>query len=117
MAALRFVVSVWLTSTLLISAGIVAWAARQPDVEVTAMALHRDGNLILVDATLKNAGARPLKGLTAILRFYSPRHEVMSTQRIAVDEPVLEPGAESEIHAQLTAPAKAVTAEFSAATS
>lgn len=103
-----------LFSLLLASAAAASFAAKKVEVEVTEMTVRRDAGLILVDTGLKNVSGRPLKGLTAIYKFYSVRHEVMSTQRSTVEEAALEPGAEASIHAQLEAPAKAVTVEVSA---
>lgn len=87
---------------------------KPPEVEVTDMAIHREGGLIAVDTTLKNVGSKPIRGLTAIYHFFAPGHLPITTQRTETDEPVLNPGVESTIHAQLGQPARATEVEFSA---
>ncbi len=96
------------------TSGATPLAPKPAEVEVTEMTLHRKNGLVEVDTTVKNLNLKPLRGLTAVYRFYSISHEPVTTQRTTIDEGDLAAGAETSIHAQLEEPARAVTVEFSA---
>lgn len=99
---------------LLSAAALMLMAAKPDEVKITDASFKRDGDLIVVETTIRNTGAKPIEKLAVVYKFYSLEHEVMSTQRTGLEEVLLQPGAESEVHAQLNAPPRALTVEISA---
>ncbi len=74
---------------------------KTPDVQVLDISVKREEKLLTIDARLKNTGRRPISGLTVVFRFEDGRGNVITTQRLQVDQAVLAPGEESGIEAQL----------------
>jgi hypothetical protein len=83
------------------------------EIELSDVSARREGEHINIDGHLKNTGERPVKKLVIFLEFRSPDDQVITTRRAGIDEEVLEPGAEAEIHARIPDPVRAVNIRFS----
>ena len=110
--------SLWLivltTSLFVLAAPGSSSKPPQPDVEVLEASVVREQGLIQVDARVKNISKKPLKQLKVIFRFEADENTVVTTQRIGVDEAVLPPGDEGEIHGQLRDTPRAVQVRIGA---
>lgn len=74
---------------------------KAPEVQVIEMSARREDDLITIEGRVKNSGAHPLHALIVIFRIEDGHGTTLSTQRLPVDEPILDPGDESELHAQM----------------
>lgn len=102
---------------MLILAGLAA-AQRKPqpkpaEIELSDVSVRREGQHVNIDGRLRNAGERAAKKLIAFIEFRSPDDQVITTRRAEIEEPILEPGAEAELHARVPDPVRAVTIRFS----
>ena len=108
---MRFV----LTVPLLLALPLLARKApKPPDVTIVEFSAKRSGELVEIEASVRNSGVKPIAEGIVIFHFYSPEHEPVTTQRAGLDERTLEPGGSSTIHAQLEDPVRAVTVEVDA---
>jgi hypothetical protein len=83
---------------------------KTPEVSVIQMAAHRTDDLIVVDGKFKNIGEKPIRRLLYILDFLdTDGKQVLTTQKSEIDDEVLDPGAEAEVHGQMNSPAGAVS--------
>jgi hypothetical protein len=76
-------------------------------VEITVRRLAGE-RLIAIEGRVRNAGEKPIKGLTLVFSIVGPNGQEVSRQRGTIDEGALEPGAESEFHWQMNDHARAV---------
>jgi hypothetical protein len=100
-----------LTPLLAPSAGDKKKDKREPEaVEVVEIKAVRpvEERTITIDGRIRNAGQKPIERLTLVFDILGPDGEVVSRQRGAIDEAVLDPGQESEFHWQMRDHAPAV---------
>jgi hypothetical protein len=95
----------------------LAAAQRKPqpkpaEIELADVSARREGEHVNIDGRLKNAGERAAKKLIIFIEFRSPEDQVITTRRAEIDEEVLEPGAETELHARVPDPVRAVSIRF-----
>ncbi len=85
--------------------------------EVVEISVRRpaEEHIISIDGRIRNAGERPIKGLTLVFSIIAPGGEEVSRQRGAIEDDPLEPGEESEFHWQLNDHARAVEVRVAAA--
>jgi hypothetical protein len=83
---------------------------KTPEVGVVQFTARRSVDLILLDGKFKNIGEKPIRRLTYIIDFLaSDNKQVLTTQKAEIEDEVLDPGAEAEVHGQLQSPAGAVS--------
>ena len=87
---------------------------KPPDVEIVEVAGHRGQGVIGIDGTLRNTGEKPIKGLVLLFDFMAPGRQVVTTQKGALDEELLEPGSEAVFRVALNAPPRAVEFQINA---
>lgn len=86
----------------------LAGAQRRPDVQVVeAKARRVEEGKIAVDGKVK-VGEKPVKGLVIVFDFLSTEGENLTSQKIQVDDDVLDRGEESSFHAATMNPPGAV---------
>ena len=86
----------------------LAAAQRRPDVQVLeAKARRVEEGRIAVDGRVK-VGDRPVKGLVIVFDFLSTEGENLTSQKIKVEDDVLDRGEESGFHAATMNPPGAV---------
>ena len=89
-------------------------APKPPDVTVLEFSAKRSGEVVEIEASVRNSGVKPIEEGVVIFSFFSPEHRPLTTQRASLDDRVLAPGESSTIHAQLNDPVRAVTVEVDA---
>jgi hypothetical protein len=83
---------------------------KTPEVRVIEFNAHRSDDLILVDGQFKNIGEKPIRRMVYIIDFLATDgKQVLTTQRAEVEDDVLDPGAEVEVHGQVRSPAGATS--------
>jgi hypothetical protein len=81
-----------------------------PEVSVIQFTAHRSSDLILVDGRFKNISDKPIRRLIYLLDFLATDgKQVLTTQKAGIDDDVLDPGAEAEVHGQVQIPAGATS--------
>jgi hypothetical protein len=103
---------------LLVIAAVAATAQRKPqpkpaEIELSDVTVRREGQYVNIDGRLKNTGERPAKKLAIFIEFRSPDDQIITTRRAEIDEESLEPGSETELHARVPDPVRAVNIRFS----
>ena len=88
---------------------------RALEILVVETAVRRGEGIITVDGKVRNTGERPIQGLTLLFDFLAPGRQVMTTQKIQMEEPVLAPGQEAVYRGALTDPVRSVRYRFHAA--
>ncbi len=91
--------------------------AKPVQIEVLEFAAHRSESLIGLDAHVRNAGDKPVRGLTLTFTFTNADKTTLTTQRATADEESLAPGDDASVHAQIDDPAGAVYITLSASDS
>jgi hypothetical protein len=76
-------------------------------VEITVRRVAGE-RLIAIEGRVRNAGEKPIKGLTLVFSILGPNGQEVSRQRGTLDEGTFEPGAESEFYWQMKDHARAV---------
>jgi hypothetical protein len=81
---------------------------KPPEIELIEGTAHRQaGGNIAVDGKIRNCGDKPIKNLVIFFHFLDSDRQVITTRKGGVEQPVLNPGDESEFHAQLEQPPRA----------
>jgi hypothetical protein len=101
---------------LALAVGLIAAEKKRkpPEVQILEASAHRGESNISVDGRLRNSGEKPIKELTLLFDFMAPGRQVITTQKGAIDEEVLEPGAEAAFHMELNAPPRSVEFQINA---
>lgn len=102
----------FLTPLLAVSAGDKKKDTQKepPTVEIVEIAVVRpaEEHLITIDGRVRNVGRKPIHRLTLLFEALAPEGEIVSRQRGAIDEAVLDPDQESEFHWQMREHPRAV---------
>jgi hypothetical protein len=86
-----------------------ALAQRRPDVQVVeAKARRVEEGRIAVDGRVKVTGEKPVKGLVIVFDFLSTEGETLTSQKVQVEDGVVDRGEESTFHAATLNPPGAV---------
>ena len=101
-------------ATLLCAAQQKRKPSRPGEVEVVQVSAQRAQGLLAIDGLVRNCGERSIQGLTLVFHLMAPGREVVTSQKGAIEEQVLEPGAEAEFHWQLRDPVRAVSVQIQA---
>jgi len=103
---------------ILLSAALCASGAdkkrKPPDVEVTDAAGRRSEGSVTIEGHVRNTGEKPIKGMVLLFDFMASGRAVITTQKIALDDEILEPGKESAFRVQTTDPVRAVEFQLNA---
>jgi hypothetical protein len=95
-------------ASLLCSASQKRKSPKPPEVEVLQVSARRSERLLTLDGRVRNSGERPVLGLTLVFSMMAPGGQVVTRQKGAIEEPVLEPGEEAEFHWKMKDPVRAV---------
>ncbi len=87
---------------------------KPPEVVVMETAAHRQEGKVAIDGRVKNNSEKPMEGLTLLFDFMAPGRQVITTQKAAIDEEVLEPGKEAVFRVELNDPVRAVEVQLNA---
>lgn len=77
-------------------------------VVVLESSAHRSEGIVALEGRVKNASPKAINGLVLLFDFLGTDGQVITTQRTAVEEDVLEPDAEAAFHVQTPDPVRAV---------
>jgi hypothetical protein len=81
---------------------------KPPDVEVLAATGRRNEGRIGLDGRVLNSGEKPIPSLTLAFDFLDSDGVLLTSQKSAIEEEVLEPGKEAVYHFELDAPPRAI---------
>jgi hypothetical protein len=81
---------------------------KPPDVQVLLVKAVHDGADITVDGRVRATAEKPIVDLVLAFDFLASGKQVITTRKVAVDEPTLENGDEAAFHAATTYPRNAV---------
>jgi hypothetical protein len=81
---------------------------KPPDVQVMDIKAQRDGEFTVIDGRVRATGPKPIAHLVLAFDFMAPGRVMITSKKVAMDEDMLESGAESAFHAETACPAKAV---------
>ena len=87
---------------------------RQPDLEILEASAHRGEVRTSVEGRIRNSSDRPLKKVTLLFHFMAPGKQVVTTQKGAIEEELLDPGQEASFHMELNSPPRSVEFAISA---
>jgi hypothetical protein len=78
------------------------------EVELLEISAHVEEKRVNIDGRITNPGDRPIRKLNVIFEILDSDNNVLTRQQGPVEEPVLEPGAESAFQMQIQYHARAV---------
>ena len=81
---------------------------KSPDVQILLVKAVHDGADITVDGRVRATAEKPIVDLVLSFDFLASGKQVITTRKVAVDEPTLENGDEAAFHAATTYPRNAV---------
>lgn len=87
---------------------------KPPDIQIVEVTGHRAQGVIGIDGTVRNTGQKPIKGLVLLFDFMAPGRQVVTTQKGALDQELLEPGSEAVFRMALNEPPRAVEFQINA---
>ena len=83
---------------------------KPPEVEIVQISAHRREDLVLIDGKFKNVSDKPIRRLRYIVDFLATDNkQILTTRNSEIDDDLLDPGAEAEVHGQIESPAGAVS--------
>jgi hypothetical protein len=96
--------------------GIAVWALcasgadkkKKSEVEVLQLKAVHDGADVTVDGRVRSTAEKPIQNLVLEFEFLASGKQVVTTRRIAIDEPTLDKGDEAAFHAATTYPTNAI---------
>ncbi|HWB98032.1 MAG TPA: hypothetical protein VG672_15065 [Bryobacteraceae bacterium] len=103
---MRFVLS-----ALLVLAASLATAAamrKPPDIELVHLTAHHNEDHISLDGRVSNTGEKAIETLTLAFDFLDSGGILLTTQKSAIEEDVLEPGKVVMFHFDVDAPPRAI---------
>ncbi len=81
---------------------------KPPELEVAEVTARRGEGTVSVDGRVRNCGEKKLRGLKLLFDFMDSDRQTITTKNWKIEDVILEPGDETEFHAQLTDPVRAV---------
>jgi len=79
-----------------------------PDIEVVELSCHRSAGEVFVDGRVRNTSDKNLPEIRLLFDFVGTGGAVITTREGTVNDPVFEPDTESEFHARIPDPVRAV---------
>jgi hypothetical protein len=87
---------------------------KPPDVEVLEATGRRSEGSVAIEGRVRNTGEKPIKGMILLFDFMASGRAVITTQKIALDDEILEQGKESVFRVQTNDPVRAVEFQINA---
>jgi len=84
-------------------------------VEIQNLKVTLDGRKINLEGLVHNSGERTIEKLVLSFHFFDTEHKPVSTLKLDIDDETIDPGEDTEIHAQAYEPPRAVSMEVTAA--
>ncbi|MFN0103069.1 MAG: hypothetical protein ACKV2U_13385 [Bryobacteraceae bacterium] len=110
----RLIAAFLLIATLLYAQGKKSKKPKGPDAVIEKIEVRRDGDVVLLDGTVKNLGLKPIHGMTLHFEFFAPNKESLTIQSGPVDAAFIEPGDEAEFRLQVKYPTRAIELKIEA---
>jgi len=85
-----------------------------PDAVIEKIEVRREGDVVLLDGTLKNIGIKPIQSMTLHFEFFAPNKESLTIQSGPVESAFIEPSDEAEFRLQVKYPARAIELKIEA---
>ena len=104
----RLLAAFVLIATLLYPQGKKSKKGRGPDAVIEKIEVRRDGDVILLDGSVKNTSAKAIRGMTLHFEFFAPNRESLTVQSGPVEAAEIAPGDEAEFRLQVKYPTRAV---------
>jgi len=82
------------------------------EVRLSDVSVRRDADSVIIDGRLENCGDKTLKKLKFFIEFRNTDHKTVSTRDGEVEPKLLEPGDDSEVHAQVPDSVRAIDVVF-----
>jgi len=110
----RLIAAFLLIATLLYPQGKKSKKSKGLDAIIEKIDVRRDGDVVLLDGTVRNSGSKPIQGMTLHFEFFAPNRESLTVQSGPVDAAVIEPEDEAEFRLQVKYPTRAVELKIEA---
>ena len=110
----RFIATFVLIATLLYPQGKKSKKHKGPEAAIERIELKREGDVVLLDGTVKNLSLKPIQGMTLHFEFFAPNKESLTILNGPVDSALIEPGDEAEFHLQVKYPTRAIELKIEA---
>ena len=110
----RLIAAFLLIATLLYPQTKKSKKHKGPEASIEKIEVHRDGDIVTLDGTVKNIGIKPIQGMTLHFQFFAPNREALTNMNGPVDAETIEPGDEAEFKLQVKYPARAVEVKVEA---
>jgi hypothetical protein len=81
---------------------------KSSEVEIVLFQAVHDGSDITVDGSVRSVVEKPIQDLVLEFEFLASGKQVVTTRRVAVDEPTLQKGDEAAFHAATAYPQNAI---------
>lgn len=108
----------FLVAVLLCVAGALAADKKQKPkpavVELQGLKVSVEGKQVNIDGTVHNRGERTIEKLVLSFHFFDTDHQPVTTLKLEVDDEIIDPDDDAEIHAAAREPARAVSVEVTA---
>jgi len=114
MTGLRCFAVFLLIATLLYPQGKKSKKIKGPEAVIEKIEVRRDGDVVTLDGTVKNTGAKTIHAMTLHFEFYAPNRESLTILSGPVEAAFLEPGDETEFRLQAKYPSRAVELKIEA---
>ncbi|HZT34268.1 MAG TPA: FxLYD domain-containing protein [Bryobacteraceae bacterium] len=89
-------------------------APKPPDLEVLAASARHNEDRISLDGRVRNTGEKAISSLTLAFDFLDSDGTLLTTQKNAIDEELLEPGKEAVFRFEVDAPPRAIKVRINA---
>ena len=110
----RLAAAFLLIATLLYPQGKKSKKSKGPDAVIEKIEVRREGDVVLLDGTVKNVGTRTLRAIVLRFEFLAPNNESLTIQSGPVEAASVEPGDETEFRLQVKYPTRAIELKIEA---
>ena len=104
----RLAIISFLLASLLYPAQRKRNSPKPPELQVAEVTARRGEGTVSLDGRVRNCGEKALRGLKLLFDFMDSDRQVLTTKNWTNEDAILQPGDETEFHAQLTDPVRAV---------
>jgi len=87
---------------------------KPPDIEVLEARGRRVENNIRIDGRVRNAGDKLIQGLVLQFDFMDSDHNLLTSQKSAIEDESLDSGKEAAFHVELNAPPRSIEFQITA---
>ena len=110
----RLIAAFLLIATLLYPQGKKSKKPKGPEATIVKIEVHREGDVVTLDGTVKNLGIKTIHGMTLHFEFFAPNRESLTILNGPVDAAFIEPGDEADFKLQVRYPTRAVELKIEA---